>query len=201
VAGCFSFYPGKNLGAFGDAGAVVTDDAALADRIRAMSNHGRRQDDPYLHETLGGNHRLDALQAAILSVKLRRLDAWNAARHRTATAYAAALAGLPVSPVPIAPGARSSHHLMVVRTPARDALRKALSGAQIGSGVHYPVPCHLQTPFLSERRPALPVSERAAGEILSLPIYPHITEAQVHYVTGTIEEALADPRSRLAGVR
>ncbi|CAA9288152.1 MAG: Aminotransferase, DegT/DnrJ/EryC1/StrS family, partial [uncultured Chloroflexia bacterium] len=163
-AGCFSFYPGKNLGAFGDAGAVVTNDAALADRIRAMSNHGRCHDDPYRHETLGGNHRLDALQAAILSVKLRRMDAWNAGRRRAAAVYASALSALPVRPVSIAPGAGSSHHLAVIRTPARDALRQALSAAQIGTGIHYPIPCHLQAPFLSERGPALPVTERAAGE-------------------------------------
>jgi dTDP-4-amino-4,6-dideoxygalactose transaminase len=199
-AGCFSFYPGKNLGAFGDAGAVVTNDAALAERIRAMSNHGRCHDDPYRHDMLGGNHRLDALQAAVLSVKLRRLDAWNAARRHAASLYEAALADLPATMVATAQAASSSHHLAVIRTPNRDALREALTAAGIGTGIHYPIPCHLQAPFLSSGRRAMPVTEQAAGEILSLPLYPHITEAEILHVAGTIAEFLAAPRIRLAGV-
>ncbi|MBV8573916.1 MAG: DegT/DnrJ/EryC1/StrS family aminotransferase [Acetobacteraceae bacterium] len=187
-AGCFSFYPGKNLGAFGDAGAVVTNDAALAGRVRAMSNHGRCNGNPYRHEMLGGNHRLDALQAAILSIKLRHLDAWNAARRRAAKAYVAALAGLPLMPVFIAPGADSSHHLAVFRTKARDALRQALSSAQIGTGVHYPIPCHLQAPFLCGQTPMLPVTETAAAEVLSLPLYPHMTETQIRQVADAIAQ-------------
>ncbi len=199
-AGCFSFYPGKNLGAFGDAGAIVTNDAVLADRIRAMSNHGRCHDDPYRHDTLGGNHRLDAVQAAVLSVKLRRLDAWNAARRHAASLYSAALAGLPAAMVPTAQAASSSHHLAVVRAPSRDALREELTAAGIGTGIHYPIPCHLQAPFLSFNREALPETEKAAAEILSLPMYPHITEAQIRHVAGTIAEFLATSRASLAEV-
>jgi len=188
--GCFSFYPGKNLGAFGDAGAVVTDDPALANRIRSLSNHGRTQDDPYEHDMLGWNHRLDAIQAGVLSVKLTKLDEWNAARRRVAAAYAEALQGLPVTLVAQAPGASSSHHLAVIRTPHRKELRAALRAAGIGTGVHYPIPCHLQAPFAARVRRPLPVAERAAREVLSLPMFPHMTETQVEQVADAISRAL-----------
>ena len=145
LAGCFSFYPAKNLGAFGDAGALVTNDGVLADKIRALSNHGRRHDDPYRHDLVGGNHRLDALQAAILSVKLTRLDTWNEGRRRAAQRYAAALSGLPAELQSIDPDAFSSHHLAVIQTDQRDRLRRALTAEQIGTGIHYPVPCHRQS--------------------------------------------------------
>ena len=190
-AGCFSFYPGKNLGAFGDAGAVVTNDCALAERIRSLSNHGRSHDNPYRHELVGANHRLDALQAAILSVKLKRLDAWNAGRRRAADAYAAALAGLPVQLVDTAPDASSCHHLAVVRTPHRDEVRQALAAEQISTGLHYPIPCHRQTPFMTERASALPVVEAAADRILSLPMFPHLTDAHIGCVTDVIARALS----------
>ena len=195
--GCFSFYPGKNLGAFGDAGAVVTDDAALAGRIRALSNHGRSQADPYRHDTLGGNGRLDALQAAVLRVKLRSLDAWNAARRRAAALYAEELAALPVRLVEVVPEAESSHHLAVIRSPERDALRAALAEAGIGTGIHYPIPCHLQAPFRAADRPPLPVAEQAAGELLSLPMYPQLSAVQVRQVAGAIAGFTA-ARRRLA---
>jgi dTDP-4-amino-4,6-dideoxygalactose transaminase len=190
-AACFSFYPGKNLGAFGDAGAVVTDDAALADRIRCLANHGRSGGDPYRHDLRGGNERLDALQAAVLSIKLRRLDAWNAGRRRAAALYAEVLADLPVALVAQAEGAVSSHHLAVIRSPARDALRAALAAQGIGTGIHYPVPCHLQAPFHGASRDALPVSERAAEEILSLPMHPHLAAGQVARVAEAIAEFAA----------
>jgi dTDP-4-amino-4,6-dideoxygalactose transaminase len=199
-AGCFSFYPGKNLGAFGDAGAVVTNDAGLAERIRSMSNHGRADGDPYRHDMLGSNNRLDALQAAVLSVKLRRLSEWNAGRRRAAALYEEALAGLPVRLVPVAEGAESSHHLAVIRSGARDALRAALTAAGVGTGIHYPIPCHLQAPFLNRRGPSLPVSEQAAGEILSLPMYPHISEAAIRHVADSVAAFIAEPRRRLAEV-
>ena len=197
--GCFSFYPGKNLGAFGDAGAVVTDDAALAERIRVLSNHGRSQGDPYRHDTVGGNERLDALQAAMLRVKLRSLEGWNEARRRAAALYVEELAGLPVRLVEVVPEARSSHHLAVIRSPERDALRTALADAGIGTGIHYPIPCHMQAPFRTAAQPSLPVAEQAAGEILSLPMYPHLTAAQVREVAAAIA-AFAAPRRRLAEV-
>jgi len=190
-AGCFSFYPGKNLGAFGDAGAVVTNDYALAERIRSLSNHGRSHDNPHRHELVGSNHRLDALQAAILSVKLKRLDAWNAGRRRAADAYATALAGLPVQLVDTAPDASSCHHLAVVRMSHRDEVRDALAAEQISTGLHYPIPCHRQTPFMTERASALPVVEAAADRILSLPMFPHLTDAQIEFVADAIARALS----------
>lgn len=201
TVGCFSFYPGKNLGAFGDAGAVVTNDATLAERIRQLANHGRCQDDPYRHDILGDNQRLDSLQAAILSAKLSRLDDWNAARRRIARLYARALKGLPVRLVSVAEGAVSSHHLAVVRTPERTGLKQALASAGIATGIHYPIPCHKQAPFLCNRREALPVSEQAAGEILSLPMYPHLTDGQVLLVAEAIAEFAAIPIAAMAGAR
>jgi len=190
-AGCFSFYPGKNLGAFGDAGAVVTNDRALAERVRCLSNHGRSHDNPYRYELVGANHRLDALQAAILSVKLKRLDAWNAARNRAADAYAAALTGLPVRLVHTAPGASSCHHLLVVQMPHRDEVRQALAAEQISTGLHYPIPCHRQTPFMTGTGAALPVVETAADRILSLPMFPHLTDTQIRCVADAIFRALS----------
>jgi dTDP-4-amino-4,6-dideoxygalactose transaminase len=189
--GCFSFYPGKNLGAFGDAGAVVTDDDSLAETIRSLANHGRARDGHYRHERIGGNHRLDALQAAALSIKLKRLDAWNAARRRAAGWYGSALAGLPLERVRIAASAVSSHHLEVVQSADRDRLRAALGEAGIGSGIHYPIPCHLQPAFAAAAGPRLPVAERAAGRILSLPMHPHLSEADVARVAEAITGAVA----------
>ncbi len=190
--GCFSFYPGKNLGAFGDAGAVVTEGWALAERIRSLSNHGRARGNPHRHELRGSNHRLDALQAAILSVKLKRLDAWNAGRRRAAKCYEAALAGLPVEWVKGAAGACSNHHLAVVQAPHRDELRQRLAAEGIGTGIHYPVPCHRQPVFLPENTPPLPVVERAADRILSLPMSPHLREAAMGRVADAIGRALAE---------
>lgn len=199
-AGCFSFYPGKNLGAFGDAGAVVTDDRALAERIRMLSNHGRSHDAHHRHEQVGNNHRLDGLQAAILSVKLRRLDAWNVGRRRVAEWYETLLAGLPVEPVQTAAAARSSHHLAVVRSPHRDELRKRLAVEGIATGVHYPVPCHRQPAFAATDPPSLPVAERAADSVLSLPMHPHLAKADVEWIADAIGRILAvlEPGSRLA---
>jgi dTDP-4-amino-4,6-dideoxygalactose transaminase len=190
LAGCFSFYPGKNLGAFGDAGAMVTNDGVLADKIRALSNHGRRHDDPYRHDLIGGNHRLDALQAAILSVKLTRLDAWNEGRRRAARRYAAALSGLPAELQSIDPRAISSHHLAVIQTDQRDRLRRALDAEQIGTGIHYPIPCHRQAPFATEGMPDLQITERAADRMLSLPMFPHLSDAQIGQVVDVIRRTL-----------
>ena len=136
--GCFSFYPGKNLGAFGDAGAVTTNDPIVAERIRSLRNHGRSQHDHNRHDYVGGNHRLDELQAAVLSIKLRRLDAWNAARQRIAKCYRSRLAELPVELLEVAPGARSSNHLFVIQSDRRDYLRQRLHAEGIGTGIHYP---------------------------------------------------------------
>ncbi|HEY7689236.1 MAG TPA: DegT/DnrJ/EryC1/StrS family aminotransferase [Dongiaceae bacterium] len=190
AVGCFSFYPGKNLGAFGDAGAIVTNDGALAEKIRSIANHGRARHNPHQHDLIGNNYRLDALQAAVLSVKLQRLDEWNALRRRAAVAYDAALAPLPVEPVRIAAGAVSSYHLYVIKSAHRDDIRRALAADNIATGIHYPTPCHLQPAFATKRHVHLPVAEAAASQIMSLPMYPHLCDAGVAQVAGSLKQAL-----------
>jgi len=190
VAGSFSFYPGKNLGAFGDGGAITTSDADLAARLRSLRDHGRGLSDRYVHDHVGMNSRLDALQAGILSVKLRHLDDWTAARQRHASAYRAQLPA-EVSMVEEAPQAPSVHHLAVVRTDRRDEVVEGLARHGVDTGIHYPVPCHLQEPYAAYRRGPLPVAEAAAGEILSLPMFPHLTEDQVTHVCRSLGAVLA----------
>ena len=197
AAGCFSFYPGKNLGAFGDAGAVVTDDSALADKIRALSNHGRRHDDPYTHDLIGGTRRLDALQAAVLTAKLERLDAWNAGRQRVARRYAEQLSELPVDLVRTDPRAVSSQHLMVVQVDGRDEVRQELHAQGISTGIHYPIPCHRQVAFANADAPNLPVSERAAERLLSLPMFPHMEDWQITRVVERLGGCLIGNTAKL----
>ena len=189
-AATFSFYPGKNLGAFGDAGAVVTSDPGLADRIRSTADHGRRLGHKYVHDISGTNSRLDALQAAVLSVKLRRLDTWNAARRAAMRQYASRLAGSGAEVVSLAAGARSAHHLAVVQVDGRDAVAARLEHCGIATGVHYPVPCHLQLAFAEHRREALPVCESSAARILSLPLFPTISRAQIDWVCAALTTPL-----------
>jgi dTDP-4-amino-4,6-dideoxygalactose transaminase len=198
--GCFSFYPGKNLGAFGDAGAVVTGDLALAERIRSMSNHGRPPGRSDRHELIGGNDRLDALQAEVLSAKLARLDAWADGRRRVATRYAAALTDLDLAMVANAAGADSCPHLVVIQSPWRDQLQQRLDAEGIATGVHYPIPCHLQPAFAGISTPALPVVEQAADRVLSLPTYPHLGDADIGRIASALERALLElePSQRLA---
>ncbi len=188
--GAFSFYPGKNLGAMGDAGALVTNDPALAERIRSIANHGRAMRDVRFHERLGSNSRLDAMQAAVLDVKLDHLDRWNAARRRAAHVYASLLPS-DVEPVRVDERADAVHHLHVVRTAGRDGLREALRQRGISTGVHYAVPCHALTYFDTGSTEHLAVVEQAAGEILSLPMYPHLTRPDIEMVC----DALARERS------
>lgn len=198
TAGCFSFYPGKNLGAYGDGGMVVSDDAALAARVRMLRDHGRRG--KYLHETLGYGERLDALQAAVLHVKLGHLDAWNAQRRDAVRRYCQLLAGSPAV-LPAAPtDAEPAHHLFVVRVAERDRVLERLHAAGIGAGVHYPIPVHLQPAYasLGYRAGRFPHAERAAREVLSLPLYPEITDAQLQEVVAALQASLADTASRLA---
>ncbi|HVQ28257.1 MAG TPA: DegT/DnrJ/EryC1/StrS family aminotransferase [Vicinamibacteria bacterium] len=175
-AACFSFYPGKNLGAFGDAGMVTSGDAEWLGRVRRMANHGAG-DDRYDNVVLGTNSRLDALQAAILRVKLRQLEAWNEERRERVRAYDQALADLPgvVTPREGA-AARSAWHLYTIRLTERDALQKHLGAAGIASAVHYPRPIHLQPAMASAGgKPGdLPVSERLSREVLCLPLYPEL---------------------------
>jgi len=186
-----SFYPGKNLGAYGDAGAVLTNDAELAERLRLLREHGSPR--KYEHTMLGFNSRLDTLQAVVLLAKLRRLDGWNAARRAAAARYDTLLSGVDgvVRPVTL-PGNEHVWHLYVVRVPDRDLVLKRLHEAGIGAGIHYPTPLHLTEAFgwLGYGPGAFPVAERVAGEILSLPLYAEITPAQQEYVVSALAEAL-----------
>jgi dTDP-4-amino-4,6-dideoxygalactose transaminase len=183
----FSFYPGKNLGAFGDAGAVTTDDDGLADRVAMLRDHGRRA--KYEHAEVGWGARLDALQAAVLRIKLHRLEAGNAARARLAARYDDALAGVGdlVTPAWV-DGRTSAWHLYVVRSGRRDALLDHCRRAGVEAGVHYPVPLHLQPAWrhLGYAQGDLPATEAWAAECLSLPLYPELTEAQQDRVIGTV---------------
>jgi dTDP-4-amino-4,6-dideoxygalactose transaminase len=190
---CFSFFPSKNLGAYGDAGLVTTDDARLAERVRRLRNHGSAE--RYVHEEVGGNFRLDALQAAILRVKLPHLAQWNEARRANAATYrtlfaAAGLAGrvgLPVEPE----GRTHVFHQFVVRVPDRDRLRAHLAARGVGTDVYYPVPFHRQRPFapLAAGR-AFPVADAASAEVLALPVYPELTRVQQEHVVSAIAEHL-----------
>jgi len=194
-AAAFSFFPTKNLGAYGDGGMLVTDDAALADRARMLRQHGGKH--KYANEILGYNSRLDELQAAILRVKRPHVAAWNDARRRIAARYRAALAGdaglrCPEDPV----GARHVYHQFTIRVldGRRDAVQRAMADAGIGTMVYYPTPVH-RLPVYAERRYApLPVTERLAGEVLSLPIWPSMDDATVDRVAGAVRAAVGDRR-------
>ena len=190
-AAAFSFYPGKNLGAMGEAGAIATSDAKIADRCRVLREHGQTQ--RYIHETgEGSNARLDALQAVVLSAKLRRLEAWNDARRRVALWYAKQLKGLDLVLPPESRNARHVYHLYVVQIEERDRVRRVLTERGIGTGLHYPVPLHLQQAYsaLSYRRGEFPVSEQVAERGLSLPMFPHLTAEQVAEVAAAMRMAL-----------
>lgn len=190
-AACFSFYPGKNLGAFGDAGAIVTSRPDLADRVRALANHGRSHGaSHYEHQYVGTNSRLDALQAIVLLGKLKRLDSWTERRVELARRYTDLLAGTDVTVTGVAALARHVYHLFTVRVPRRDAVRAELASRGIETGVHYPVPCHLQPPLRRFTDGPLPVAERAATELLSLPLFPHMTDGQVDLVCAVLDDAL-----------
>jgi dTDP-4-amino-4,6-dideoxygalactose transaminase len=188
-AGCFSFYPGKNLGACGDAGCVVTGSAEVAERLRRLRDHGSPR--KYEHLVVGRNSRMDGIQAAILRVKLRRLDTWNRRRRELAERYVAGLATIQaVRCVSVPVHGLEVRHLMVVEVPDRDALQRALSAEGCATGVHYPVPLHLQPAFAEYAGEALPMTEAAAGRILSLPLYPELTEDAVDWVLGIVRRAL-----------
>jgi dTDP-4-amino-4,6-dideoxygalactose transaminase len=182
-AAAFSFYPGKNLGAYGDGGAVTTNDARLAERIRTLRNYGSAK--KYYHDELGENSRLDTLQAAVLGVKLKSLDAGNAARRTAAAWYAKGLAGVGdvVAPM-VRPGDEHVFHLYVIQTGRRDELQRYLAEHGVECLIHYPVPVHLQEAYRSGgwEKGAFPVTEQLAGRILSLPVFPGITEEQTRYV-------------------
>lgn len=184
-AGCFSFYPAKNLGAWGDGGAVVTDDARLAERVRLMHAHGERT--RYHHELIGTTARLDALQAAVLRVKLRRLEGWNAARRRIAAELTRALAGSSVrTPAPAGAGGDHVYHQFVIERDARDELRAHLAGAGVASAIHYPVPIHRTPAFASQPAPGLPVSESLSERILSLPMHPLLSSEEIERIAAAV---------------
>jgi dTDP-4-amino-4,6-dideoxygalactose transaminase len=188
-AAAFSFYPTKNLGAFGDGGAVTTNDARLAGRVRALRNYGSRR--RYVNEVKGFNSRLDPLQAALLGPRLQVLDEWNARRARIAQRYLAGLAGTPLVLPAVGAGCEHTWHLFVVRSKRRTALRAALEARGVGTDVHYPTPPHLQRAYADLRRPkgSFPISERIHREVLSLPIGPHMTDAEVEYVIEQVRAA------------
>ena len=189
VAGCFSFFPTKNLGAFGDGGLMTTNDPVVADRMAKLRVHGGRQ--MYHHEMVGTNSRLDALQAAVLLAKLPHLDGWTEERQSNAALYDELLASAPEIRTPrTLDGNRHVYNQYTVRVPDRDRVRGRLGDAGIGTGVYYPVPLHLQACFaeLGYGPGDFPESERATEEVLSLPIYPELTDAQQRYVIETLTE-------------
>ena len=186
--GCFSFFPTKNLGAFGDAGLCTTSDPALAERMRVLRVHGAEP--KYHHSLIGGNFRLDEIQAAVLNVKLGSLDAWMAARDAHARQYTQRLRAIPAVVAPAL--SRSGRHVWnqyVIRTQRRDELRQYLLSAGVGTEIYYPIPLHLQQCFayLGHRSGQFPESERAAREVLALPVFPELSPAQIDHVAGTIQ--------------
>jgi dTDP-4-amino-4,6-dideoxygalactose transaminase len=187
--GCFSFYPGKNLGAYGDAGAIVTGDAALADTLVLLRDFGQRK--KYEHLVKAGNCRLDSIQAAVLDVKLRHLDRWNDARRRNAVRYDAKLSEIGIAPAPRITDEGHVYHLYVIEVENRSHVQGVLAERGIATGIHYPVPIHLQPAYadLGLARGAFPRTERAAERILSLPMFPELTEEQIDLVVGAIDDA------------
>ncbi len=190
VAAAFSFYPGKNLGACGEAGAVTTGSPEIAEKVCMLRDHGQSR--KYYHEMEGYNGRLDAIQAGILRLKLGKLARWNELRRQNAARYDALLAGVEGLTLPHEPPwSKGVYHLYVIRTEMRDELQDFLNKKGIATGLHYPVPLHMQNAYsrvLWYGKGDFPVSERLAGEILSLPMYPSISEAQMRRVTGSIRD-------------
>ncbi len=195
-AACFSFYPGKNLGAMGDGGAVTTDDPQLAERIRLLGNYGSRE--KYRHEVTGGNYRLDSIQAAVLRVKLPYLDEWNQRRGRLVRRYRKALenSGCRFQSCPA--DSDSAYHLCVVELEQRDWLQSRLSELGIGTLVHYPIPPHRQAAYATDfnESTAFPVADRLAGQLLSLPLWPQMSDGQQEQVIVSVQTSLGKVQSR-----
>jgi dTDP-4-amino-4,6-dideoxygalactose transaminase len=194
-AGCFSFYPAKNLGACGEGGMLVTSDDEIASRARLLRDWAQAR--RYDHVALGYNYRMDGLQGAILRVKLRHLDDWTSARQAVADQYDARLVDAGVTTPARRAGCRHVFHVYAIRSEGRDALRQHLEGSGVATGIHYPVPVHLQPAFadLSHRRGDFPVTERLADEVLSLPIYPELQPADLDHVATSVR-AFSDVRAR-----
>ena len=184
----FSFYPGKNLGAYGEGGALVTNNAAFATRARALREHGSTQ--RYYHDEIGFNYRMEGIQGAVLGVKLKHLQNWTDTRRRVAHRYQELLADTPLQLPREADYAESAWHLYVVRHPYRDELKKHLEANQVGCALHYPLPLHLQKAYahLGYKAGDFPVTEKAARECLSLPIYPELTDSQIQRVAEVIKD-------------
>jgi len=185
---CFSFYPGKNLGAYGDAGAVTGNDESLLAKVAKLRDHGRTT--KYEHDEIGFGERMDALQAAILRAKLPHLEDWTKARRAHARLYNELLADCDVVTPFESPDVRHVYHLYVIRTSRRAAMLEHLQSKGIGAGIHYPIPLHRQPAYLKQGHGdvSLPVTERVAGEIVSLPMYPELTREQIEYVAGAVRE-------------
>jgi dTDP-4-amino-4,6-dideoxygalactose transaminase len=190
-AACFSFYPGKNLGAYGDGGAVTSNDGEFMRRLGQLRDHGRTS--KYEHALVGYNSRLDSIQAAILSVKLRYLDTWIQKRQQVAAWYGELLADSGLTQPAVRPGSTHTYHLYVVETGERADLQSRLAEAGVATGIHYPLPLHLQPAFqhLGYSAGAMPATEASAPRILSLPIFPELTREQVEYITTVIMEPVA----------
>lgn len=186
--GCFSFYPSKNLGAFGDGGMVVTNNPEAAEKLRMLRHGGQKT--RYDHQLLGRNSRLDELQAAILQVKLTYLEKWNERRRHIAALYTALLGDSKVEPPIEMPHTRHVYHLYVIRCQDRDALQKHLAERGVGTAIHYPIPIHLQGAYrwLNLGRGSFPIAERCAEQVLSLPIYPELTDAKVRQIAAHIRD-------------
>lgn len=186
--GCFSFYPSKNLGAFGDAGMIVTDDPSEAEKLKMLRNYGQSQ--RYYHDILGFNSRLDELQAAILSAKLPFLNEWNERRRAIAERFDSLITNPAITKPIERPGCRHVYHLYVIRHPQRDRLRDYLAKKGVGTQIHYPVPCHLQKAyaFLGYRKGDFPIAEQYAEQVLSLPNYPELEDKEIDMISQFINE-------------
>ena len=193
-AGCFSFYPGKNLGAYGEAGAVVTNNEELDNKMRMLRDHGQAK--KYYHSQIGWNARMDGIQGAVLSVKLKHLDAWTEARRRNAKRYDELLWDIPGVIVPVeAPYAKHVCHIYAIRVPDRDRLIAELAGKDIHCGIHYPIPVHLLDAYKSLNLGvgSFPVAEKSAAEFVSLPMFPELTREQIEFTVKGLRESLAVP--------
>ncbi len=189
VAAGFSFYPGKNLGAYGEGGAVLTRDEDLAKTMRMIRDHGMAQ--KYHHQVWGHNYRMEGIQGAVLEVKMKHIDAWSDARRRNALYYDEYLRGIPGIQAPVArEGYRHVYHLYIIRSERRDELMEFLKERGIASGLHYPIPVHMQAPLaeFGYKQGDMPLTERICDEIVSLPMYPELTEEQIRLVCETIRE-------------
>jgi len=187
-AAAFSFYPGKNLGAFGEGGAVVTNSEGVAEKVKMLRNHGQKQ--KYFHEIIGFNSRLDNLQAAILRIKLKYLDQWNNARNKLAEIYSKELLNTHLVLPKTNPDTYHVFHLYVARSQKRNELMNFLKEREIYTGIHYPIPIHLMGAFknLDYKKGDFPITEKMADEIISLPLYPEMGKEAVHFVVGAIKE-------------